>query len=353
MMDEMKPPSYESVAAGYDPSAPSINKAFEPDEGYEEPPSAPVMETPQRPTLVTDMDRLNEPEIKEACMNYVAENCCYGSKAIREMILTEITNGCTYHYILETFGEKRVTAFRSTPYTGQWIDGPENGVPPRPWDVVVREPQSFADSQMKLEVPHTASVKQCSTCVGNCRVRCESCHGRGGETCWSCTFGNDNGRRCTSCSGTGRRVCWSCNGTGQVRCRTCKGHGKLKHYQLLVVTWKNHMDDFISHTGNLPKELIRDVAGREIFREEYVTVNPINHAPDSAVNAASSRLVAKHQTAFPTELIRKQRHVLRAVPLTTVKYIWRTKNGEFFIYGFQKKVYFEDYPQPCCCCTCL
>ncbi|GFX87803.1 DDE_3 domain-containing protein [Trichonephila clavipes] len=94
----------------------------------------------------------------------------------------------------------------------------------------------------------------------------------------------------------------------------------------------------------LPQQLLDNVVQSMVY--------PINHATDETVNTASLAMVERHAHAFPSEFIRQQRHILRAVPLGRVQYAWKQKQGEFYVYGFQKKVYFEDYPQKCICCTC-
>lgn len=44
-------------------------------------------------------------------------------------------------------------------YTGQLIDGPQNGTAPGPWDIQATPPTMFQNTEQNLEVPHTASVK--------------------------------------------------------------------------------------------------------------------------------------------------------------------------------------------------
>ena len=42
---------------------------------------------------------------------------------------------------------------------GQILDGPQNGIPPGPWDIQAVSPSMFQNSFQEVEVPHTASVK--------------------------------------------------------------------------------------------------------------------------------------------------------------------------------------------------
>lgn len=353
------PPHYDNLnydaESDREPTAPATDSELEGDRQVLEAPSAPAYEIDLTPkTLTYNPPSLRYEEIYEACMQYVQEFVCYGSKFVKQMQLTEIDNGGAYHYILESFGEKREIVLLKTPYYGQAIDGPENGPPPGPWQIVVRPPVLFQNSQVRSEIPHTAYVTQCGTCVGNRRVRCNSCYGRGGNSCFSC---NGTGRRtdgsCISCSGTGRKRCWKCSGTGQVKCAQCNGHGRVKCCKIVIVTWKSHPDDYVSNTSSLPIDLIGKVTGNKMLFEEHERVTPIVNAPHESINIVSAQLIEEHRVSFPQELILKQRHVLRVVPVTRVKYQWKNKEGEFYVYGRERKVYFKEYPQQCCCCTCL
>ncbi len=67
--------------------------------------------------------------------------------------------------------------------------------------------------------------------------------------------------------------------------------------------------------STLPSELIRDVQGQLAFEEENPRVWPVNHFPDAQINSASSALVRKHSTAFPTERILRQVRVLHSFVL--------------------------------------
>lgn len=63
--------------------------------------------------------------------------------------------------------------------TGQEIDGPENGEAPSPWVIDVQPDNMFLNHQKCYEVPHTASVKTCTNCMGAGMNRCWMCLGRG------------------------------------------------------------------------------------------------------------------------------------------------------------------------------
>ncbi|GIY61461.1 protein SSUH2 [Caerostris darwini] len=143
--------------------------------------------------------------------------------------------------------------------------------------------------------------------------------------------------------------CKKCWGKGTVKCEKCEGHGKLKHFKLLHITWKVHSDDFLSNTFKLPKELIQEKDGLELFSEQKQQIHPIDIEFGRTINEASSVLISKHNSSFRDEQILVQRHTLRAIPFTKAVYSWKNKEGEFYVYGLKKEVYFEDYPQQRCC----
>lgn len=90
----------------------------------------------------------------------------------------------------------------------------------------------------------------CPKCLGNARVRCESCQGEGRRLakkgwfsdtyaqCWDCE--GTRQRKCScitgsvlvacpSCKGTSRSAqCATCAGTGKLKCSTCKGKGRVE-----------------------------------------------------------------------------------------------------------------------------
>ncbi|GIY67177.1 protein SSUH2, partial [Caerostris darwini] len=109
-MDEMMPPSYEeSIAAGEKAYGPQENKAFETDDVTLQSPSAPPVfaaAPPEREPLLC-LVTLTDQQLRETCQEYVDESCCYGSRFIRDMILTDVLSDSAFHYKLESFGEKR------------------------------------------------------------------------------------------------------------------------------------------------------------------------------------------------------------------------------------------------------
>lgn len=61
----------------------------------------------------------------------------------------------------------------------QYIDGPENGQPPAPWNIPLEPNRMFDDHQKCAEVPHTDYVKHCHDCSGSGANCCTRCNGTG------------------------------------------------------------------------------------------------------------------------------------------------------------------------------
>ncbi|KAH3785681.1 hypothetical protein DPMN_163775, partial [Dreissena polymorpha] len=263
---------------------------------------ATVREPPRREEL-HDLPRIDEHETRQALLQHVAENCCYGKGAAANLTFNDLIATSAFHYTLETFGEARSTTWAYEPYIGQVIDGPHNGPAPGPWDIPATPPAVFQNQKTSIEVPHTASVKPCHNCLAMGRIHCHKCFGSGRVRCtWcngnGCKMVNYKGKLerepCNWCHGNGRRSCDTCHGFGRVTCSECQGHSKLKCYICLSIIWTNHLQDHIVERTMLPDHLIRTVSGQVAFSETQPQVWPVNHFPDSDINNASNRLVAQH-----------------------------------------------------------
>ncbi|CAL1266080.1 unnamed protein product [Larinioides sclopetarius] len=297
---------------------------------------------------------LTDEDLRNACYDYIKDFYCYGDRFIRNMVLTDIQNECAFHYKLESFCEKREIAEKTTSYYGQRIDGSHNGPSPHPWEVEIKPPAWFQDYEEYTEIPHTAYKKHCEKCKWNMKVRCDNCSGKGEAHCLLCLGSGkeEGGNKCLACKGSGKEMCEKCQGKGLVECGACDGHGELVHFQVVIATWRTHSEDFITNTFNLPNGLILESEGEEINREEGEVVQPIKLDLDQEVNEGSAALISKHNILYEDEVITAQRHFLRAVPLTKATYTWRNKEGEFYVYGLERKVYFAEYPQTCGNCIC-
>lgn len=266
------------------------------------------------------------------------------------MTVTDIVASTSYHYRLETFTEARRYYWKYVPYTGQLIDGPENGPAPAVWSIAIAPASPFTDCTLLVEVPHTAYLRPCfkchSTgyvtcwqCRGSTRFRCTACSGRG-----STSFGTER-QMCFRCGGSGTVACRTCNGTGRVICSQCNAAGQLKFFIELEIKFTNNMDDAVIGQSQLPENLVAASAGDVLFSHEDFRLPPIIGFVEPRVNEASIVLIEKHRTAWPGQRLLRQRHCLRAVPVFDVTATFKERPFTFVVYGNSRDVYAPTYPQ--------
>eukprot|EP00128_Syssomonas_multiformis_P004748 Colp12_sorted_trinity150504_noHs@9960 len=311
---------------------------------------------------------ISEAEAREAFINEVNQRCCYGTGAAKKATFTKMQPSDSFHYSLETYTEARRADWVHEPYRGTPIDGPQNGPAPGPWDIYSVPDTMFVNQTKFFEVPHTAYVRQCHTCHGSTMVRCSRCCGAGRTRCtWCHGRGHQvhhrtdqNGHRhthhstCTSCMGMGHVRCVRCSGCGKVTCPTCSGTGSLKFYIKLTVQYTNQTSDHVTERTDLPDNLIKNAGGTIIFQETYPLVVPLTTFVDADVNKGSMELVSKHATQFSSMRTLQQRQTLRQVPVLEVDYSFNNKPHRTFVYGLDRRVWFDEYPQSCCWgCTIL
>ncbi|XP_064160489.1 ssu-2 homolog, tandem duplicate 2 [Anguilla rostrata] len=375
--DENPAPQYQSVPSSgpVDPNQPEAGGATAPpadlmdkvpgyegigiggyDLPYQGPPQAPGPGSPGPPVGDWRIPSISEEVAKEAFLEYAASKCCYSKGPAKEMVFTDLQAHNTYRYRLETFTESRSTKWASEPYTGQIVDG-YMGVPPGPWDIAVSFPTLFQDNKKEVRVPHTSSVKGCHSCMSLGRNPCRKCVTSGMMQCWVC---NGSGRRfsddrCSHCNGLGRVRCTSCAGVGSSTCGTCQGKGQLLCFIKLVVKWKNNVfEGVIDRQSGLPMDRISSVTGETMFTDMSPVVYPVTGFPDNAINQSADRAVKEHQAQyFSSCRILQQRQTIELIHVTRVHYSWKEKTHIYFVYGAEHKVYTDDYPAKCCCCSIL
>ncbi|XP_068249691.1 protein SSUH2 homolog [Palaemon carinicauda] len=309
--------------------------------------------------------QITDHQARAALLAHVADRCCWGSGAAKKMAIAKISYDSAFHYELQTFTEKRETSWAFTPYGGGDVDGPSNGPAPLPWDVEARPTHMFHDEVKVVQVPHTASVKECHRCKGTGSLQCSECHGKGWTRCLTChgdgwyTDSSGYKDRCFYCQssthGHGRQDCLKCNAKGRVACPPCDSYGQIRCFIRLTITWKVNTSEHIVRKGGLPEELVKEVSGQVAFEEEGPRIYPLTQFPDNTINLASAQLVNNHKNKFVDERIYCQRHQVRIVPVAEVEYGFKGGPGKFWVYGYENKVHSPDYPQTCCwgCCCCL
>ncbi|XP_042864430.1 protein SSUH2 homolog isoform X3 [Penaeus japonicus] len=309
--------------------------------------------------------QITDHQARAALLAHVADRCCWGSGAAKKMAIAKINYDSAFHYELQTFTEKRETSWAFTPYGGGDVDGPSNGPAPLPWDVEARPTHMFHDEVKVVQVPHTASVKECHRCKGTGSLQCSECHGKGWTRCLSChgdgwyTDSSGYKERCFYCQssthGHGRQDCLKCNAKGRVACPPCDSYGQIRCFIRLTITWKVNTSEHIVRKGGLPEELVKEVSGQVAFEEEGPRIFPLSQFPDNTINLASAQLVNSHKNKFVDERIYGQRHQVRIVPVAEVEYGFKGGPGKFWVYGYENKVHSPDYPQTCCwgCCCVM
>ncbi|PAA88858.1 hypothetical protein BOX15_Mlig022325g2 [Macrostomum lignano] len=80
---------------------------------------------------------LTEMEARQLLIGLAKSKCCWSKRAAEDMLIKSLTQTTAVHYMVKTFLETRATDWASEPFRGQIIDGPQNGVPPPPWDIEV------------------------------------------------------------------------------------------------------------------------------------------------------------------------------------------------------------------------
>ncbi|TWW62717.1 Protein SSUH2 -like protein [Takifugu flavidus] len=258
----------------------------------------------------------------------------------------------TRRYRLETFTESRSTELANKPYEGEQADFYAQPAP-RPWEVMATPPNLFTNHTEEIRVPYTSSVQDCSKCHATGTVECEQCNGSGyDEQCWVCNgSGTSNDQSCSHCDGKGRERCKSCSGQRMKECETCKGKRQLLTYIKLKVEWINHVGDHVENqTSGLNPDNLRSVHGKKLFEDSQYLVYPLIGFPLQAISLASEHLVREHQSKYAqNSRILQQRQTVELVPITKVKYNWKSSSHVYYVFGNENQVNAENYPATCCC----
>ena len=189
-------------------------------------------EPPPPPLIIPEFEsKLTEEQARSALLTHIADHCCYGKAAAKNMHIKKMECGPAYHYELQTFSEKRETAWTYAAirpgYTDMMGGGSLGAVPPLPWEIIEHPTQPFKDEFRLVQVPNTGSTKQCHRCRGTGGMTCRDCNGKGWSRCLNC-----HGDGWMHDSGGHRERCFYCHhskhGHGQLDCPKCKsGRGKL------------------------------------------------------------------------------------------------------------------------------
>ncbi|XP_053234088.1 protein SSUH2 homolog isoform X1 [Podarcis raffonei] len=307
----------------------------------------------QPPQRTWNVPAISEDEAKEAFIQYASSKCCYSTDPAKEMVFNDLQLFNTYRYKLETFTESRSSEWKTEPYGGGAVDSYLRGTPPLPWDMRADSPGMFREKTQRIRVPHTSALTACPTCGSTGRRHCNKCNGNSKQQCGRChgrgvRFVDDT---CDLCLGSGLENCQECSGMGKTVCNDCEGKGQLLSFIELQVEWQNNVYEYVAdERSGFPIELFKTVTGETLFVDDSPMVYPVISFPDFGVSQASSYAVEQHQAQFAsTRRILRQRQTIELILLTRVQYLWHGKPYSFYVYGKERKVHAEDYPQKCCC----
>lgn len=102
--------------------------------------------------------KLSEAQVRSAMLGHIASHCCYGKAAAKGMVIKKMEYLPAYHYELQTFTEKRETAWTyaaiRTGYESLLSHSSAlgSGIPPLPWEIFEEPAQAFKDEVRLVQV---------------------------------------------------------------------------------------------------------------------------------------------------------------------------------------------------------
>ena len=107
--------------------------------------------------------KLTEAQARAAMLSHISSHCCYGKAAAKNMTIKKMEYLPAYHYELQTFTEKRETAWTyaaiRTGYESMLSNGAlGSGIPPLPWEIFEEPAQAFKDEVRLVQVGVTLLI---------------------------------------------------------------------------------------------------------------------------------------------------------------------------------------------------
>uniref|UniRef100_A0A3B3D850 Uncharacterized protein n=1 Tax=Oryzias melastigma TaxID=30732 RepID=A0A3B3D850_ORYME len=292
---------------------------------------------------------LTEDEAREALESFVSDNCCYGSDPVKEGVITNMEPCNTFRYRLETFTEYRSSEQARKPHEGEVADFYTQPAP-QPWEVQATPTKFFTDEKKEIRVPFTSTVQVV-------KLTSFKLHQRAVQYLLTHSFIPPvrRGGCGQSCDHLPVHRCGSCSGTGQKKCELCDGKCRLLSYIKLKVEWTNHVDNLVvQDQSGLKSDCLQSVSGKELFKNSGFMAYPLLGFPNPAISDASERLTREHQSKYAqNSRILQQRQTVELIPVTKVNYKWKDHAYSFIVYGSERKVQADDYPDSCVCCVIL
>lgn len=101
--------------------------------------------------------KLTEAQVRAAMLSHISSHCCYGKAAAKNMVVKKMEYLPAYHYELQTFTEKRETAWTYAAIRTGYESMLNNsalgaGIPPLPWEIFEEPAQAFKDEVRLVQV---------------------------------------------------------------------------------------------------------------------------------------------------------------------------------------------------------
>ncbi|XP_029453237.1 protein SSUH2 homolog [Rhinatrema bivittatum] len=296
---------------------------------------------------------LSEEQIRKVLLDWVSTRRSYRKRAAREMIFAVIDFVIVYLYRLETFIEERSVTLQHKPFGTSVDHGAIEDWQMDPWDVATAPSQMFHNEIKYLRMPHSEEEKICLECGGSKWVECDACLSSGTIRCSTCRGSGRSllGSFCHICEGKQLVKCMNCMGEAKHICPSCAGQGLHYYFKELKVEFKTSIHQHICSTVEIPHHLVEAADGEILYEHDAERVDPLTTFSEQEINRASQMFVEISENVLnPGCRILRQRHYLKAVPVTRVYYRWTTAVGLFFLYGIKNSVHCTDYPDQSTSC---
>ena len=114
-------------------------------------------------------------DARSALIEHLSAISCYGSKAVREMVIVNMQSTSVLHYELQTFGEKREVCLSFSLSQG---DAKNSDHVPYAWDIEEKPKTMFRNEKKHLIIPNSNIISTCFKCRGTGVIGCRECRTR-------------------------------------------------------------------------------------------------------------------------------------------------------------------------------
>ncbi|CAI9098373.1 OLC1v1035005C1 [Oldenlandia corymbosa var. corymbosa] len=319
---------------------------------------------------------LDEVEIRELLIDHVGHRCCWGSRPARTWKIHAVEDCNVYVGTLDTFVEERETVIEKEPYLGGDVDGTSKGPELGLWELDLRSefPVLFTPFQeRRVKIPRSEAIERCSDCMGRGQIVCPKCNtdeepgfykANQMRNCSHCygrgliAHADGSDTVCVQCDGKGVVPCSSCGSRGLIKCETCKGGGSILVRKVAVIRWKTLSTRKVSATSgaaSVPEIVFHRAKGVQLCNTQAYQCTPAYFADSFFLNKFSSEVIAERAPIPQAARVVCEKHIISVVPVTRVTMTHRNRSFSFYIIGYSREVYLQDYPSRFCwgLCPCM